>query len=145
MAAEDPQTRLRFPPDLKARLEEEAAKNSRSLNAEVVARLRQTLLPANELNDVEGLRRVIALMEEAARAKDALIQHYETAQQGTDFFWRQSVHDLLSGRKLTDKQRREYEVLLRRLNERLHGIADAPASSQVAASGVMASTKSDKD
>lgn len=129
MAADDPQTRLRFPSDLRARLEEAAKENARSLNAEVVARLQQSLLPSAQLNDIDALKRMIALMDEASKIKDALIAHYESGQRGADYFWRQSVQDLLTGRKLTAKQRREYELLLDQLNRRLHGqeaVSDLP-------------------
>lgn len=42
MTREDPQMKLRLPPDLKDRLTEAAAANNRSLNAEVVSRLQES-------------------------------------------------------------------------------------------------------
>lgn len=39
---------VRMPPDLKVRIEESAAKNGRSINAEIVGRLQQTFEPSNE-------------------------------------------------------------------------------------------------
>lgn len=43
MAREDPQFRIRLPAELKARVEEEAVRAGRSLNAEIVHRLKATL------------------------------------------------------------------------------------------------------
>ncbi|WP_310067873.1 Arc family DNA-binding protein [Paraburkholderia caledonica] len=42
MTREDPQMKLRLPPDLKDRLTEAATANNRSLNAEVVSRLQES-------------------------------------------------------------------------------------------------------
>lgn len=42
MTREDPQMKLRLPPDLKDRLTEAATANNRSLNAEVVSRLQDS-------------------------------------------------------------------------------------------------------
>lgn len=42
MTREDPQMKLRLPPDLKDRLTGAAAANNRSLNAEVVSRLQES-------------------------------------------------------------------------------------------------------
>lgn len=42
MARDDPMMRFRAPADLKARIEEAAAKNGRSLNAEIVHRLEES-------------------------------------------------------------------------------------------------------
>lgn len=42
MTREDPQMKLRLPSDLKDRLTEAATSNNRSLNAEVVSRLRES-------------------------------------------------------------------------------------------------------
>jgi uncharacterized coiled-coil protein SlyX len=43
MARNDPELRLRLPEGLKAEIEEHARKNQRSLNAEVVARLQESV------------------------------------------------------------------------------------------------------
>jgi len=43
MARNDPELRLRLPEGLKAEIEEHAKKNQRSLNAEVVARLQESV------------------------------------------------------------------------------------------------------
>jgi hypothetical protein len=42
MTREDPQMKLRLPPELKDRLSEAAASDNRSLNAEVVSRLQES-------------------------------------------------------------------------------------------------------
>ena len=43
MSRSDPQMNLRFPPDLKARLVEEARRNGRTMGAEIIHRLRASL------------------------------------------------------------------------------------------------------
>lgn len=42
MSREDPQFKLRLPPELKARIDQAATENHRSINAEIVARLEQS-------------------------------------------------------------------------------------------------------
>lgn len=45
MAREDPQMKLRLPPELKARVEEAARAAGRSINAEIVQRLQASFVP----------------------------------------------------------------------------------------------------
>ncbi|MFG1276531.1 Arc family DNA-binding protein [Xanthobacter autotrophicus] len=45
MTREDPQMKLRLPPDLKQRISEAAVANNRSLNAEIVGRLEWSFDP----------------------------------------------------------------------------------------------------
>lgn len=52
MSREDPQFKLRMPPELKARIEQAAKESRRSLNAEIVARLEETLAIEKALEDV---------------------------------------------------------------------------------------------
>jgi hypothetical protein len=42
MARDDPQMKLRLTPEVKARIEEAARKNNRSLNGEIIARLEKS-------------------------------------------------------------------------------------------------------
>ncbi|NSL91696.1 Arc family DNA-binding protein [Acetobacter syzygii] len=57
MARDDPMMRFRAPTELKARIEEAAAKNGRSLNAEIVQRLDASLSgrPILDVSESEGL------------------------------------------------------------------------------------------
>jgi hypothetical protein len=45
MAREDPQMKLRLPPELKARVEDAARAAGRSINAEIVQRLQASFVP----------------------------------------------------------------------------------------------------
>lgn len=65
---------MRLPTDLKERLDQESRRNSRSLTAEVVARLRQSLdvgtpietLSRQEYDELlDGQRRLIAIVDNA--------------------------------------------------------------------------------
>lgn len=78
MARDDPQTRLRFPPALKKRLEEEAKLANRSFNAEVIARLESSLTvqEMRELATREDVNSVI--MELASGLKSAIRDGAET-------------------------------------------------------------------
>lgn len=62
---------LRMQPDLKARIEDAARANNRSLNAEIIARLESTLERDDTLTDherrLEALESKIADVEELAR------------------------------------------------------------------------------
>jgi hypothetical protein len=49
MSREDPQFKLRMPSELKAELHEASMENGRSLNAEILARLEESLHPRNEI------------------------------------------------------------------------------------------------
>jgi hypothetical protein len=62
MAKDDPQFRIRLPEDLRSEIIEQAEKNGRSINAEIVARLRNSLGwdkydPAKMSEDIEMLKR----------------------------------------------------------------------------------------
>lgn len=65
MAADDPQTRIRFPPDLKEKLEALARMNHRSFNAEVVARLEHALAkpPLVEAPTAEAVDAIVSFLE----------------------------------------------------------------------------------
>jgi len=52
MARDDPQFRIRLPAELKSRIEEEAARAGRSLNAEIVHRLGESLIKADIRNQM---------------------------------------------------------------------------------------------
>lgn len=52
MTREDPQMKLRLPPELKDRLTASAAFNNRSLNAEVVSRLQESFAVSHAGNKV---------------------------------------------------------------------------------------------
>jgi len=64
MAREDIQTNLRIPLDLKKRLESAAGENHRSMTAEVIARLEQSL----ETQDLKSaLGQLVATIDQKAR------------------------------------------------------------------------------
>lgn len=52
MSRDDPQFKLRLPADLKARIDQAAAENRRSINAELVARLEDSFIPRS-MDDIE--------------------------------------------------------------------------------------------
>ena len=56
MSREDPQLKLRLPPDLKSRVEDAAKANNRSMNAEIVSRLEQTFGQQFVLRTSEEIR-----------------------------------------------------------------------------------------
>ncbi|WP_114970222.1 Arc family DNA-binding protein [Rhodoferax ferrireducens] len=57
MKQDDPQFKLRIPADLKSKLEEDAERNTRTLGAEIVARLQETFTPGKSSSaEVERLR-----------------------------------------------------------------------------------------
>jgi hypothetical protein len=60
MSREDPQMKIRFPPELKAEIEAAAKANSRSMNAEVVVRLL-----ASFEEDAGELKRLISALMKA--------------------------------------------------------------------------------
>lgn len=62
MAADDPHFRLRVSADLKAKVEEAARANNRSMNAEIVARLERSFLDAGE----SGQHDIAAIAADAA-------------------------------------------------------------------------------
>lgn len=62
MSKDDPQFRIRLPEDLRSEIIEQAEKNGRSINAEIVGRLRNSLGwdkydPAQMAEDIQMLKR----------------------------------------------------------------------------------------
>ena len=57
MARTDPQFNVRMPADLKEKIEEAAKKNGRSMNAEIVYRLQQSLVAEQE-EHVDGFHTI---------------------------------------------------------------------------------------
>lgn len=57
MSREDPQMKIRLPADLKDQIEAAAKESGRSMNAEIVARLQESLAPIANIfiNDVNGV------------------------------------------------------------------------------------------
>ncbi|MBF0620817.1 MAG: Arc family DNA-binding protein [Magnetococcales bacterium] len=54
MARSDPQFKLRLPQELKKKIEEAAQKNDRSMNAEIIARLKSSLNESSKSNASSG-------------------------------------------------------------------------------------------
>jgi hypothetical protein len=71
MTREDPQIKLRLPPDLKDRLAEAATDNNRSLNAEVVSRLQESF--DSQAGDTEAVmeRALDLFAEKVSQVLDA--------------------------------------------------------------------------
>lgn len=75
MKREDPQFKFRMPADLKARLDAEAEKNTRTLGAEIVARLQSTFKPEQKTFDFEALPGIIdGLRGELLTQKQAIAE-----------------------------------------------------------------------
>lgn len=70
MARTDPQVNLRIPAELKAEIQEAAIENGRSLNAEIVARLQDSLL--SEPTDLKSSEILGAIMERIDRLSNQL-------------------------------------------------------------------------
>ncbi|MFT8814349.1 Arc family DNA-binding protein [Acetobacter fabarum] len=105
MARDDPMMRFRAPADLKALIEEAAAKNGRSLNAEIVHRLERSLedeaiesdsldmtLRASELyKNAYDLHNLILrthddiLKSTLAKTRDELIRQFEQIMQKSGY------------------------------------------------------------
>ncbi|SMF93936.1 Arc-like DNA binding domain-containing protein [Methylomagnum ishizawai] len=71
MSREAPQMKIRLPEDLKARIEESAYQNRRSMNAEIVARLEASYAPAaSELKEYakDQEERLASMLAEKLRA-----------------------------------------------------------------------------
>lgn len=69
MARTDPQINIRVPSELKKQLEISAIESSRSLNAEVVMRLEQSLVSNQRDISVESIPTELLMMELASRMK----------------------------------------------------------------------------
>ena len=68
MSREDPQLKLRLPPDLKSRVEDAAKANNRSMNAEIVSRLQGTftetaVLPIPKEAVLAHLKQITKILE----------------------------------------------------------------------------------
>lgn len=77
MSRDDPQMKIRLPAELKAHIEESAATNKRTMNAEIVARLAVSFAPAtanppNDSNALENLRVRMEAIEKLTPALDRL-------------------------------------------------------------------------
>lgn len=64
MTREDPQMKLRLPPEMRDQLKEAAEANKRSMNAEIVSRLQDSFqvdasLPYGDLSDPQAFARVL--------------------------------------------------------------------------------------
>ena len=59
MARQDPQLKLRLPEDLKDKIAKAAEKSGRSMNAEIVSRLEQSIDFEDEYGDLETVMREI--------------------------------------------------------------------------------------
>lgn len=70
MARTDPQVNLRIPAELKVEIQEAAIENGRSLNAEIVARLQDSLL--SEPTDLKSSEILGAIMERIDRLSNQL-------------------------------------------------------------------------
>ena len=55
MSREDPQLRIRLPIELKEKIQEAAAKNNRSMNAEIVSILEDSFLCSNDKDKLHKL------------------------------------------------------------------------------------------
>ena len=66
MATEDPQFRLRLPEDLRDQIKAAAASNGRTINGEIVARLRAAFAEAPSLIDIMRAQApdVLAMLDE---------------------------------------------------------------------------------
>jgi hypothetical protein len=73
MARDDLHFRLRIPEALKARIEESAAQNNRSMTAEIVSRLERSYEFAEELEG--GLADAVERIEALERHVATLLQH----------------------------------------------------------------------
>lgn len=77
MAREDPQMKIRFPVDLKDRIEQSANDSGRSMNAEIVARLAASFHPHA---DTEALQREIEHLQARLQAAGKVTNLVETTQ-----------------------------------------------------------------
>lgn len=77
MSREDPQTKLRLPPELKARIEQSAKEHNRSMNADMVARLEKSFEDSGDSDAAQNMR----LMYEETKAMLERIEklHVRTA------------------------------------------------------------------
>jgi hypothetical protein len=73
MTRADPQLKLRLPLELKERIEHEAATNKRSMNAEIVARLQESLSPARRTATLEDAIKIFQAEAEKMGAKFQLV------------------------------------------------------------------------
>lgn len=62
MARNDPPLKIRMPTDLKETLQESSKANGRSMNSEILHRLKQTLQPSPTTHDSELLEAIRALL-----------------------------------------------------------------------------------
>ena len=79
MAREDPHFRLRIPEDLKSKVDEAAARNDRSMTAEIVDRLEFSF---NEGDRQKYARRVDLLLDNEARLRDAVTRAVSALDKG---------------------------------------------------------------
>lgn len=76
MSREDPQLRVRIPERLKERIEEKAKANRRTLTAEIVDRLEETVLQDDSVQDHAGYKNMVALMDEAFEESRLMYKKY---------------------------------------------------------------------
>jgi len=72
MAREDPQLRIRLPIELKEKIQEQANKNNRSMNAEIVYALEQSLTGNKRYNKDEVLEYVNTAL---SKFEELIINH----------------------------------------------------------------------
>ncbi|WP_399696550.1 Arc family DNA-binding protein [Xenophilus sp.] len=116
MARTDPQINLRIPADLKDALDAEAAKNKRSLTAEVVARLEASLGPATA-----AWAKAFPYAAAAATGDDRVIQAAaeKLAHANEIARVRQAVLDLKTQLVSLDSQAMQAHHELRRLHKEI--------------------------
>lgn len=81
MRKDDPQINLRMPPELKARIQQEAKKNRRTQTAEIIARLQASFEPTMSQSTattlLEGLQKA---MQEAREMQEEARKHRQEAE-----------------------------------------------------------------
>lgn len=100
MAREDLHFRLRIPEELKNKVEEAAARNSRSMTAEMVDRLE---LSFNEGSRQDYARRIDLLLDNEARMKD----HFRDALNALAKGDAEKAHQILAPLAWYDRQAAE--------------------------------------
>jgi len=117
MSREDHQMKIRIPADMKEKLEAAANSNKRSMNAEVILRLRQTL------SVDEGLKNAEKFMNELADSypEGHRLADYKTAT--ADPKARASIaeqlHKVAERIKSNEEKMKEYEMKMREIEEAL--------------------------
>lgn len=77
MSREDPQLRVRIPAELKETLEQKAQENKRTLTAEIVRRLEETIRQDDVLRSVDGFEDLADIYEDLCHDYEELTAKYE--------------------------------------------------------------------